>query len=223
VQSIMITIPELVKETIEESPFLEDFLAKGIVNYSALARIIKPELEVKLLKPIKEGSIIMALRRLTIKNNLDHRLEKIFAKSPDMIVRSNLIEFTFFNSDSLLKKHQILLEKISQGNQYFFTITQGVFETGIIVSRELKSKIVEIFTGEKVIKELSDLSSITIKLPEENVTTPGVYYFILKALAWHNINVIEVVSTYQEITLILETKEVDRAFSVLKKSLSVQF
>ena len=80
------------------------------------------------------------------------------------------------------------------------------------------SKIEDLFRGERLIKKLSFLSSITVKLPEENVTTPGVYYFILKALAWQNINVIEVVSTYQEITLILETKEVDRAFSVLKKA-----
>ncbi|MEK7097141.1 MAG: hypothetical protein AAB859_02370 [Patescibacteria group bacterium] len=216
----MITIPELVKEKIEESPYLEELLAKGIINYSALARTIKLELEEKLLKSIKEGSIIMALRRMVKKYEKNLNLKNIFSKSPDMIIRSNLVEFTFTNSDLMLNKYRNLLKNIEVDRQYFFAITQGVFETGIIISQELEEKIREIFEGEKIIHHLTNLSAITIKLPKENVTTSGVYYFILKALALNNINIIELVSTYQEITLILETKEIDKAFSILKKTLS---
>lgn len=216
----MITIPELVKEKIEESPFLEELLAKGVINYSALARTIKPELEEKLLKSIKEGSIIMALRRMVKKYEKNLNLKNIFSKSPDMIIRSNLVEFTFTNSDLMLNKYRNLLKNIEVDRQYFFAITQGVFETGIIISQELEEKIKEIFEGEKIIHHLTNLSAITIKLPKENVTTSGVYYFILKALALNNINIIELVSTYQEITLVLETKEIDKAFSILKKTLS---
>ncbi|MEK7177432.1 MAG: hypothetical protein AAB705_01240 [Patescibacteria group bacterium] len=216
----MITIPELVKEKIEESPYLEELLAKGIINYSALARTIKPELEEKLLKSIKEGSIIMALRRMVKKYEKNLNLKNIFSKSPDMIIRSNLVEFTFTNSDLMLNKYRNLLKNIEVDRQYFFAITQGVFETGIIISQELEEKIRVIFEGEKIIHHLTNLSAITIKLPKENVTTSGVYYFILKALALNNINIIELVSTYQEITLILETKEIDKAFSILKKTLS---
>ena len=216
----MITIPELFKEKIEESPYLEELLAKGIINYSALARTIKLELEEKLLKSIKEGSIIMALRRMVKKYEKNLNLKNIFSKSPDMIIRSNLVEFTFTNSDLMLNKYRNLLKNIEVDRQYFFAITQGVFETGIIISQELEEKIREIFEGEKIIHHLTNLSAITIKLPKENVTTSGVYYFILKALALNNINIIELVSTYQEITLILETKEIDKAFSILKKTLS---
>lgn len=216
----MITIPEVVEEIICHSSFLEEGLYKGIVNYSALARIIKPEIESRLFKSIKEGAIIMALRRISKNNKLNHNFKKIFSNAPDMIVRSNLVEFTFLNSESLSTKLKELFSETENQNQYFFTVTQGVFETGIITSKELESKIKSIFK-EKIIRTLLDLSSITIKLPEENVTTPGVYYFILKILAWQNINVIEVVSTYQEITLVLETKNIDTAFSALKKSLTL--
>lgn len=218
----MITISEVVEDIINDSPFLEEGISKNIINYSSLARKIKPEIEEKLLKKIKTGAIIMALRRISKKNINKLSFKKnIFSKSLDMIVRSNLVEYTFSNSDSFLAKHKTLLGKIDNQNKYFFTITQGVFETGIIVSQELKSKVKEVFENEKVIKELTDLSSITVKLPEANVTTPGVYYFILKELAWHNINIIEVVSTYQEITLILKTEEIDKAFSILKKGFTI--
>jgi len=215
----MITISQVVEEIINKTPFLEEAIAKGIVNHSSLARLMKSEIEEKLYKTVKTGAIIMALRRQAKKKQLNPIIKKIFSTPPDMIVRSNLVEFTFSNSDSLLTKHKKLLEKIENQTKYFFTITQGVFETGIIVSHELEQKIKDIFEEEKVVSQLTDLSSITIKLPEENVTTPGVYYFILKALAWQNINVVEVISTYQEITLILATSEIDTAFSILKKSL----
>lgn len=217
----MITISQVVEEIINQTPFLEEALAKRIVNHSSLARLIRSEIEDKLYKTVKTGAIIMALRRQANKRQLNPRIKKMFSAPPDMIVRSNLIEFTFSNSDSLLAKHRKLLERTENQANYFFTITQGVFETGIIVSQELKQKIKDIFKEEKIVSELTNLSSITIKLPEENVTTPGVYYFILKALAWQNINIVEVISTYQEITLILASNEIDKAFSILKRSLLI--
>lgn len=217
----MITIPELVKEKIEKSPYLEELLSKGIINYSALARALKPEIEEILLKKIEEGSIVMALKRMTKKFEKNLDLRDIFDKSPDMIIRSNLVEFTFTNSNKMLDKYRNLLKNIEVDRQYFFVITQGVFETGVIISQELEKKIKELFEGEKITHHLPNLSSITIRLPKENVIVSGVYYFILKALALKNINIIEVVSTCQEITLILETKEIDSAFSILKKTLTI--
>ena len=45
--------------------------------------------------------------------------------------------------------------------------------------------------------------------------TPGVYYSILKQLAWEGINLVEVSSTYTELTLILHEKDINRAFSII--------
>ena len=109
-----------------------------------------------------------------------------------------------------------MLETINSQKEYFGTITEGVFETTVIASAELKISIEKIYQDEKVIFRFDNLSSITIRLAEENINTPGVYYYILKPLAWEGINVIEVVSTSHEITLIIEAKNVDRAFTILK-------
>lgn len=212
----MITIPAVVEKIIKKTPFLEESLNEGIINLSALARIIKPEIEKELYKKVKNGAIIMALKRLS--NQLSDKIDiaKVFKNSPDIIVRSNLIEFTLINSQSLITKHQKLLEAINSQKEYFGTITEGVFETTIIASTELKTSIEKIYQNEKVIFRFNNLSSVTIRLSEENINTSGVYYFILKPLAWEGINIIEVVSTSHEITLILEAKNVDRAFTILK-------
>ncbi len=45
----------------------------------------------------------------------------------------------------------------------------------------------------------------------------GIYGNILKALAWEGINVSEVVSTLKELTIVLEEKLIDAAFSIIKR------
>jgi len=212
----MITIPEIVEKIIKKSSFLEEGLSKKIINLSALSRIIKPEIEKELYKKVENGAIIMALKRLS--NNLDHKrnIKKIFTNAPDIIVRSNLIEYTLANSSSLIPKHQKLWEIINRQKEFFSTITEGVFETTLIVSLELESSIKKIYQDEKVIFKVNNLSSITIRLPKENIGLSGVYYFILKPLAWEGINILEVVSTTHEITLIFGEKDIDRAFLNLK-------
>lgn len=216
----MITISNAVRKIIKKYPFLEDSLANNIINCSELARKIKPEIEREVLKKVKEGAIVMALKRLSVKANIDDSVRKIFAGNPDMILRSNLTEFTFVNSDSLQEKHGQLLTELNIKKKHFITITQGIFETTVITNEDLKEKLTEIFKNEKIISRFNNLSSITIRLPKEAVPTPGVYYFVLKALAYERINIIEVVSTYSEFTIILADNEVNRALLILKDILS---
>ena len=74
-----------------------------------------------------------------------------------------------------------------------------------------------IFKEEKALSVIENLSSITIQLPHQNVEIPGVYYYILKKLAWEGINIVEVISTTNEFTLVMKDEEVDRTFSLLMR------
>ncbi len=215
----MITIPQVVEEIIVKEPFLVDLLTQGLINHSALARQIKPEIEEILYKPVQLGAIIMALKRL--KKSLRSKIvKKLPFSNPDMMVRSNLMEVTVPTKTLGKKKHISHLHSIANEENLFFAITEGVVETTIITSRDLKEQLMTIINADNVIAQYQQLSAITIKLNEETVTTPGAYYQILKFLAWENINVIEIVSTYTEVTIILDDRDVDRAFSVLKKKLT---
>ena len=57
---IMITVPEAAKKIIERSRYLSEAISKGIINYSALARYIRPEIEQILIKKVSLASVIMA-------------------------------------------------------------------------------------------------------------------------------------------------------------------
>lgn len=212
----MITVPEATKKIIERSRYLAEAMSKGLINYSALARYIQPELKEMLIKDVSESSIIMALKRLEPYFKPKYKNSDIFKTPPEMIVRSNLTEITIANSLTTSQKYLAIFKDYQHQQKYFFTFAEGMSETTIIASQELKEKIITKLTDEHIIANLSHLSAITIRLPKENVITPGIYYFFLKSLAWEGINIIEVISTYFEITIIFEDKDINRAFGILK-------
>ncbi len=215
----MITISQAVETIINQRIFVVEILNEGLINYSSLAKNIKPEVELVLGKTVNEGAIVMSLRRFVSANKVQTivKLEKLVKKLGDIIVRSNLADYTFKNSDTLLKKQKKLIAILSSKKDFFYTLSQGVYETTFVLSDIASKEIPEIFEGEKLISYNSGLSSITIKLPAENTDQPGLYYYIFKRIAWEGINVLEVISTTNEFTLILKDKDIDRAFSVIKR------
>jgi hypothetical protein len=216
----MVTVPEKVREIILQSPFLEEGLASGIINLSALARQLLPQIEKELIKNVEEMTVVMALKRLSAQlKKKSYQMDDLLKNMKDLTVRLNLVEFTFRNSDFLLEKQKLLLQELSGFTDEFVTITRGVFEIAIIISADAEKLVEEIFEEEEKISKISNLAAIIIKLPPKAISVPGVHYSILKHLAWGNINVVEVVSTFTEFTIIIGKDQIDNAFSILKRFL----
>ncbi|MCB0458911.1 MAG: hypothetical protein R2821_01840 [Flavobacteriaceae bacterium] len=213
----MKTIQEAVTTIINKTPFVEEALYDKLINVSSLARIIKPDVEKLLKKEIKDGAIMMAINRLSPSSVLKIRknIKKIVFTSGDFIMRSDLCDYTFKNTPTLVQKITKLLNDIGTDSDNFFTISQGVFETNIVVSKKLSEKMDTIFVNEEVIWSITNLASITIKLPKSNIEQSGIYYFILKQLAWANIPVQEVISTTHEITIVVKETDIKQTFSIL--------
>ena len=100
--------------------------------------------------------------------------------------------------------------------EVFYTSSRGVNELNIVVSSILDPVIEQLFAAEKCTQKASNLSSITVKLPSENVSVPGIYYFIFQRLAWEGIVLYEVISTTNEFTIIVDDQHVDVAFKTIK-------
>ena len=213
----MKTIQEAVESTIRKTPFIEEALNEKLINVSSLARVILPEVSKLLKKEIKIGAVMMAINRLSPASELRIRknIKKLAINLGDFIVRSDLCDFTFKNTPSLLKEIAKILSKSADSNDYFLTVSQGIFETNIVTSRNLQQYVEDIFKKETLIHSVLDLASITIKLPKENLDQSGVYYFILKQLAWANIPLQEVISTTHEMTIVVKEQDVNETFAIL--------
>ena len=133
----------------------------------------------------------------------------------DFLVRSNLTDYTFENSESLKTKQSALLSEINKDNASFFTLCKGVSETTFIVSSQHAEAIERIFKEERLKSNTKNLASVTVKLPLINTEVYGIYYYILKHLAWEGINIIEIMSTSNEFTVVVRQNDVDQAFKIL--------
>lgn len=214
----MKTISSVVEQYIKSKPFLLSSLSQGIINLTSLARIMMPELEAHLGKDVKQGAVVMSLKRLSeeLDFKINYKISKVLKNIGEITVRSSLTDFTFISSDTLLDNQAKLISEINKQQDIFYTSSRGVNETNIVTSTSIEPMVEAIFKNEKLTHKIENLSSITVKLPQENISTPGVYYYIFQRLAWEGIIIHEVISTTNEFTIIVSDEQIDVAFKVIK-------
>ena len=213
----MITITQAVREIVERSPFLEEVLSEGLANTTEIARRIKPQVEKCLYEKVTEASIAMALYRLSRDLRKRTKFGTTFLKQlSDITVRSKIVEFIFPNTQNLPKKLETLLKTAGGRKDVFFTFSQGLHESIVLINKEFEKEFLHLFKNEKP-KILNSLSVITLRLPEASLAVPGVYYPILKALASEGISFVEVMSVNTELSIVFNDKDIDRAFAILKR------
>ena len=214
----MKTIASVVEEYIKSKPFLSTALSQGIINLTSLSRQIQPDIEIIIKKRAKSGAIVMALKRIS--DNMEfvstHKIVKVLKGIGDITVRSSLIDYSFMISDSLFGAQSLFLSEINQKKDSFYTSSRGVSECNIVISNNLSLLIDKYFKNEFLVKKLENLSSVSIKLPNENISIPGIYYFIFQRLSWEGVNIIEVISTSNEFTILVDEDYVNTAFKVIK-------
>jgi hypothetical protein len=214
----MKTISSVVEQYIKNKPFLLSALSQGIINLTSLSRNILPELEEELGKEVKQGAVVMALKRLTgeLDFRTNYKILKVLKNIGEITVRSSLTDYTFLLSETILNKQAELIKELNKNKEAFYTSSRGVNETNIVVSNSMNRLVESIFAGEKLTQKTEGLSSITVKLPEENIVIPGIYYFIFQRLAWEGIILNEVISTTNEFTILVNDEQIDTAFKIIK-------
>lgn len=213
----MVNISNITEKIIKEKPFLQEALSKGIINNAALAEELLPKIETQLGKKVKFSSVNMAIRRLSEKLNKTFISEVKFDKDCDITIKTDLFEITIYSSGDVQKFIEKTYSVIDFKKGDFLTITQGLNEIMIISNKKNKEKITKIFPKNNIKKIINNLSSVTISLPENAVQTVGFFYVVTKSLNWENIPIIDIVSTYTEMTFILNEKDTSRSLDILKE------
>jgi hypothetical protein len=215
-QTKMVSIARICEKLVEKKPFLQEALSSGIINYGALADVIQEDVQKEFGKPVKHAAVMMALRRLQDKLQTMPISHPKFSSDSDMAIKSDLFEVTLVRHPGTYKnidKFYALADPVSGD---FLTVTSGTHEITIIASKKYKLQFMKLVKERDVLIVIDDLSALTVKLPKKGTEMPGIFYLITRALTWENINIVEIVSTYTENTLILRNKDVARAYEILQ-------
>ena len=213
----MRTISQLVEEEIRRSPFLEEILAEGLGNNAEIARRIKEAVEKRRMQSVSESAIAMALHRMGHGKNRTPFGLTFLKQIRDISVRSDLVEIIFPNTEDFASVVEVLVKEAKKKKNAFVNFSRGIRESLIIISDDLMMEIPSSLKNHKGIRIQKGLSAITMHLPPHSLEVPGLYYPILRALAHEGISFVEVMSVDLEFTIVFHDKDIDRAFSVIKR------
>lgn len=213
----MITISSIVEQKIKSNSWIAESLSQDLINISQLARLWHKEVEEKTKKDITQEALSMVIRRAIQSQKFNgNKTAKSLLKHLQITVRDGLAERTYVNTDTLMRNYKSARDMIESHKYGFITHTTGVFETTIIVDQNHVSTVEFACRTEKLKTEINKLAAITLVLPEEVIQTPGSYYQILGKIAWQGINLIEVVSTSHELTLIVSEEDIEISLKAIK-------
>lgn len=215
----MVTISHVVKKLIRDKPFLQEALAQEIISYGNLAKKLIPEIELELEHEVKHSAVVMALRRYAEKLKQSYRDAKPFNYKSEIIMKTNLCDIAVLKSPKLLAKLKSLYNLVDFEKGDTLNIIVGNYEVTIITNEKHKKHILMFLKNEKILNIESNLVAFTMRFSDDFLHTPGVIFAIIRRLAWENINILEIVSTLTELTLILTNKDSMKAHKVLQASL----
>lgn len=208
----MATTAELTEKYIMEHVSIKDCLKKGLINYSALARLISNELGIE--KKTSTEAILVAARRFRMKMIDGHHHENDILnllKKSNVEIKNNIVIFTlekYVYPDSLID-----IEKVIKKDKALFFSIEGT-KTITIIVQEQSAGLVEKHFRAHVLDKRENLSLFTITSHGIR-TTPGVVSHISGMFFENDINIEEFMSCYDDTLIVIDSKDTNKVIKFL--------
>lgn len=209
----MIAIQDAVKNIVEKDIEIKNGMARGLINLSSYARLIKKQVASLSKKDVSVQSIVVALARVSKKMKAYRYLPEI--KISQLTVKTPIIELVYPNTKENQARLGKIADTISSLPDPFLSMSTSTQDIAIVVSAETEGKILKIFKNKpKLVKR--GLSAVSIRFDKDLVEESGVGFALMQKISSRNIVLDEVVSTYNEFTLVFKTEYLSDVLLVLK-------
>lgn len=214
------SVSSCVKRIVDKSPFIHEMLINGILSFSNYASSIQDEVQKAYGKEVKASAIVMALRRYADELRKGSHKKSVGNVEYGIVMKTNIFDLNLVRRDSFISKLGVLYGQISTEKGDFLNITLGSHEVSLAVSEKYRSLVGELAKDEEVLHQMDDLVALSLVFTGDFLQTPGIVYEAVRHLAWEQINVIEIVSTMNELTFVIKREDSMKAFDVLQGFLS---
>lgn len=208
------TTTELTIEYIKEHPDIKSCLKKGLINYSALSRLIAKELDIE--KKTSKEAILIAARRFREKikkeEAYENRIRELLSKS-EIELRNKIIVFILdkdFNPDLI----EGLQNKIRKESGIFFLLEGS--DNYTLITQEKYEDIIEPNLRKFIIQKTKDLALVIFKSPKEIEHICGVVAYITSLFAENGVNILEFLSCWTDTLFIINSKDVNKTLNFLR-------
>lgn len=197
----MSTISSRVTAWIDTHPLHAAFLTDGLINLSALARLIQPELQKQSSSPISRDAVTLALHRLSKKTPRTAAIDQNKAIK-EIAIQSNLALIYF----PLEKLHAEAFSKaitILHNTSEYALYSRGVSNIALLAKPPIVTELSAHFSFSHHIQELI---AITFRLGTSDELNDARAY-ILQRIASCSSTVHEVFSSQQEFTVVVNQSD----------------
>jgi hypothetical protein len=208
----MTTVNALTREYIKKRPSIKDCLAKGLINYSALSRLIKTELK---SKEITKAAILIAARRFREEIGSEELTEEMIMRllrNAEIEIKNKVFVMVVEKS---LNERILELEQEIKKEQGLFYLIEGSTTVTIISSERYFGRIKNLLRR-NIIEASQNLVMIIVKSSPQIETLSGVVSFIYSLFADQGINLVETMSCWTDTMIVIEEKDLPVAMEILK-------
>lgn len=209
----MLKVTDAVEEILKEEYIAFAALQQDHLNLSAFARSIQPEVERLTKKSVQLGTIVTAISRMQRPVRESGVIVPKVAID-DISVKSGLVELAFEKTQETQRALQVFSRR-KIGSAEFFAVTQGQAEISLIAPAKWVASIHTAFKQHPILT-LDSLSSLTIRFSSKYITQPNVLFSLLSKFAAQKIVVVELISTFTEVSFIVHDRDIEAAFRVLR-------
>ena len=210
----MTSITDAVRGIIQNNSFLAECLRLNLLNTSEYARQIQLEVEALTFKVVKTQTIVTSLNRL--KTEFEAKLTNTFAVD-DIQLKFPITDIVYAQSPTSHQKIAILYADIGKINNNFLNVIEGNTETNIFVNSGLLAQAKSVFEKEMPIFERGNLAAVILKFGSEFIDVPGSTFSVLRMISMQGINLIEVLSTYTELTIFVDLNDSQKVITIIQE------
>jgi hypothetical protein len=207
----MSDISKNVRKFLADNQSIADCAQRGLINYSALARLICNQTGTR-----KVDAVLMACRRIVKRrpkiNSKDENILQIMRKA-SINLQTKMVVVIIEKPRTFEKIYQLQESVREEGGT--FSIIEGEDVVTMIMSDNWVSEARSVFKG-RILRVSEDLVRVHIRFSRKIETVPGVIAFVYRLLAEHNINVLEEMSCWTDLMVMVEEKDMQAVADALR-------
>jgi hypothetical protein len=214
---MFISISKIVQSIIDGDPSIQDAIQRGYANYSAIARMIKSNVEEQIEEPVNMQSLITAVKRCNVNYKPPTgNVSKVISESV-INLRTDVAKITLEKTRVTMNLvRSVLAEYVTE----FFQVLEGMSSITLIIDQKIFRKIKPLFPSKAILDEKKDLAAIIVQSPKEIIATPGCAIAFYNPISRRGVNIEETMSSYTDTIVVLKMEDVGRAFNALNDLIS---
>ena len=210
---VNVSVPEVVRDIITQNRSIYDCMKMDVMNYTALAVKIQPEVEKHLGNSVNLNTIVVAIKRFADSFDQKEEIKKESSlKNARLTVTDGIMDIRFSSNDFGSEDAASLMNKFAKINSnYEFIRLEDSFR---LLTEDLDDirKLLVPFPHEQNFS--TGLAKIKILIPEEN--RPDAASYVPEILHAGGIEIVNAFFSLDNITIVLKEKDASKAYEILR-------